>query len=345
MNILMQDTKTVALFNNEEKIDYGLTEFLFSRPPVFAGESDVVNVKDVITNEPDMADFNSECLKATVVATGEQMDALFIKLPLISQKEVIQPCNLKDQSFFDASGNEIKSIGGKYLAKKAKIMIAGRTRVNKRREFMVGELLKSGKMVIDGENINATEIDFGINHTVTLTAADLWTAGTSKPSEQLEAMESVVNKGAADSNDVHVIHTPLTWAAYRKHQEFKDWKKERINTKDYGKIIFDKTKPRGLTYKMEDSDGHKHWLYTEPTGGLVDGFIYVVNRRKFSGIPVFGRIVTDVDGSSTATNILFTSRKQDDPVGEEVQYQSKPLLVGNLDAVVSSQVVSIVVLD
>jgi len=339
MHTTIKDSVTLGIYNNQEKVNYGLSEALFGSAPVFAGENDIVDIKSMIENEPDMADFNSECLKATIVATGEQTDAMFIKLPLISQKEVIQPCDLKDSSYFDSNGNEIETMSGKYRAKKAKVMAAGRTRVYKRREFMAGELLKTGKMTINGENIDETEIDFGINHTVTFAPADYWTQAASWPAEQLDAMCDVINVGAADINDVHVIHTPSTWAALRRHESVAEWRQNLIDARRYEETIFPKTKPRGLSFKFEDADGRKHWVYTEPTGELVDGRVYVINMTKFAGKQVWGRIVTDIDGSSVAQNIYYSEMKKFDPIGEEVKYQSKPLFVANLDAVISAQVV------
>jgi len=78
--------------------------------------------------------------------------------------------------------------------------------ITRREEWMASQLLQTGKVAIVGDGVN-DEIDFGMdaNHIITLAGADLWSAATATPLEDLRTWRRLIQKDSGLTPNVCVM--------------------------------------------------------------------------------------------------------------------------------------------
>lgn len=99
------------------------------------------------------------------------------------------------------------------------ILDSQRQRIINRMEWMAAQLLRTGKIIVKGENYPEAEVDFGraANHTVTLTSTARWGESAENPKQDLD-----VWMDRLDAPCTHIVMGNGAFSKFVKNPEIKE---------------------------------------------------------------------------------------------------------------------------
>lgn len=232
-------------------------------------------------------------------------------------------------------------IGGSYtLAQRRDMAIADyltahKTQLERRDEVMASEILRTGRVVIVGEDYPSTTVDFARDASLTkaLTLAARWGESNVSPVANVEGWldEMATIVGAAPS---HVIFDKKAWALFAADGALKDkidlTHGQTTSAVDLG---FKPGTPGSPVFKgrigvvecyvyndvFEDMDGTMRWL-------LPDYTVIIGAPTAYEGTPTYGAILNPEAGY-IATPWWSTNWIDRNPAAEWVMTESAPLPV------------------
>jgi Phage major capsid protein E len=203
--------------------------------------------------------------------------------------------------------------------------------IRNRLEWMASQVLLTGAVTISGDDYQTTNVSYGRNagHTVTLTGADLWSASTGDPADDLQVWaELFVKNGGGEPTDV--IMETNAWRNFRAHAKVTaklDYRRGHGSEIDIGAA-----RRRGLQFKGT-FDGfniftYQDWYVTDAgvvTPFLASGKVIMVGPA-LEGVQAFGGIL-DPAASYAAVPWFMKSWIPEDPPRRILLTQSAPLVV------------------
>ncbi len=319
---------------------YWLFEFLFPSTSIQMSDDGKFNLLQLIEEAVGPAQFANLCaIKGNVVATGASINLESVTAPRVFEERHVGVCDTDGLIINPNNGMEFKSWQEKLdfvQANRAKIFTK---RLRKRLALMAAELLATGKMTIDGENVEKTVIDFGRDpdNTVLIDAADKWTAADSNPIRMLDAIVKNVFHCEETAGVVDVLLSHESeWALKDNEQVMKLLKLAGENRcMDCGQIDLNLF-PQGVKLLGEDYIGrlgkYRFWGVSENMVGcefLDSADVHLVLRDAFKPIRGYGAI-KDIYGLHRETAYFSQSVNRH---GIKQEFESRPLPIpGNINA-------------
>lgn len=211
--------------------------------------------------------------------------------------------------------------------------------IGHRMEQMAGEVLKTGKITVSGENYPAVTVDFRrrSENTIVLTGGDRWgQVGAKSPYDTVEDEAQELND-ATGFHPVNVIMGPGAWKLYKADllANHKDDFNTLLTNLTLGEVAMSYVlQPRdGVSYRGRV--GYLHfWVYTgtytDPEDGVTKSTLgdmeVLICASSVEGVRHYGRI-KDFDANLGARQYFVKSKVKFDPSGVEFLMQSAPLLV------------------
>ena len=212
--------------------------------------------------------------------------------------------------------------------------------IDNRIELMCYEAMKTGKIVVAGDDYPTQEVDFGRDAglTITLTGTDIWTDAGSDPMGDIEDMGTAMANAAYGAAYSEITMDPDAWKAFRAHADTKDHLDKNIvgnnllvdrgPTPENDDVQLVGSMNGGATLIWRDSR-----TYEDAAGNIqkvmASGDV-VFASRSMEGVQAFGAILDDDflenDGRVEAT-IYPKSWKVPDPSATYTMTQSAPLPV------------------
>lgn len=201
-----------------------------------------------------------------------------------------------------------------------------RDQIMRRLEWMAAAALRTGKVIVAGEDYPTTEVDFrrtaGLTKTVSV-ANDKWSAATSNPPDDIEEWDTLLEAPSTD-----IIMNRVAWKYFRKHAAVKDL----LDTRRGSESTIETAPGNGEVVQYKGMLGAKAiWVYTgtytDDTGTtkeyLESGEI-ILASAAVEGIRAFGAILDPAAGYQ-ALEMFPKNWISEDPAAEFVMTQSAPL--------------------
>jgi hypothetical protein len=198
----------------------------------------------------------------------------------------------------------------------------------RRFEWMGAQALRTGKVVVSGEDYPSVEVDFKRTSTLTktLTTTARWSQATSAPLDDIVAWDAELEAPSTD-----IVFTPRAWKHFHKHSDVK----EALNAMMRGgQSALEIAPGNGALVQPLGYIGPKRaWLYTGwyltdagvRTPFLADGEI-ILGSREVRGVRAFGAIL-DPRAGYQAVDIFPKNWISENPAAEFTMTQSAPLMV------------------
>ncbi len=317
---------------------YWLFEFLFPSTSIRMSDDGVFNLLQLIEQTIGPAQFANLCaIKGNVVATGASVNLETVTAPRIFEEGHLGVCDTDGLIINPNTGREFASWQEKLDYAQANKAMLFTKRLRKRLALMSSELLVHGKMIIDGENIERFEIDFGRNpdNTVMIDAADKWTEADADPLEMLDAIVAEVFECETEGL-VDVLLSQKAWSAFRNHSKIKELLKLQGDSKCIDCQLRMELFPKGtrvLGQRLVASlDAYNFWLVGKHVVGYENmdaNDVYLVIRDAFKPIRGYGAI-KDMFGLHRETAYFSQEVKRH---GIKQEFESRPLPIpGNINA-------------
>lgn len=203
-----------------------------------------------------------------------------------------------------------------------------RKKIKRREEWMVAQIIQTGKVIVEGEDYPTSEVDFQRDPNLTIDisgTAAAWDQSTAKPAEDLEDWFALMMAPAT-----HVI---FGRGAYRKFISFDSVKKDLLDTDRGSETVLEMAPSTQLaSFKGRlGGAGPEVWTYAgyyEDTAGtkqlyIPDNGVAIVSTGS-EGIRAYGAIL-DGEADYVATEYWPKNWVEKDPGVEQVMTQSAPL--------------------
>lgn len=127
----------------------------------------------------------------------------------VKPKNVVDPKHVLKRRPGEAIGGAL-SAAERRNAIRMDLLDIQRRKVKRREEWMIAQILQTGKVVVEGEDYPTAEVDFqrAASHTITLTSTARWGEADAKPSEDMDDWMAMLAAPAT-----HVVMGP---GAFRK---------------------------------------------------------------------------------------------------------------------------------
>jgi hypothetical protein len=217
----------------------------------------------------------------------------------------------------------------------------------RREEWMAAQSLLTGKLVVTGDGVS-DEIDFGMDasHLVTLAGADLWSASTATPLEDLEDWAELIAKDSGLTVDTIIMGKDAA-RAFRNHP---DVQKKLDNLRIFiGQIAPSRIVPGaqyiGTVNSVADIWVYNEW-YTDDWSNAANPVVYPMMDAKKVLLGCSSARCTrhygaiqDLDAMAVMARFP-KSWKENDPSARLVMVQSAPLTVPHqIDGFITATVV------
>ncbi|NCC41459.1 MAG: major capsid protein [Gammaproteobacteria bacterium] len=201
-----------------------------------------------------------------------------------------------------------------------------RDQIMRRLEWMAAAALRTGKVIVAGEDYPTTEVDFRRTSALTKTisvANDKWSATTSNPPDAIEEWDTELEAPSTD-----IIMNRVAWKHFRKHAAVQ----ALLDTRRGSESTIETAPGNGEVVQYKGMLGAKAvWVYTgtytDDTGTtkeyLESGEI-ILASAALEGIRAFGAILDPAAGYQ-ALEMFPKNWISEDPAAEFVMTQSAPL--------------------
>jgi len=205
--------------------------------------------------------------------------------------------------------------------------------LNRRKEVMAAEVLRTGKCTISGEGYDTVVVDFGRKaaHTVTLAGAARWGQAGVKPLENLEDWTSTVlqNSGAVIRD---VIMDTAAWRLFRADADVKAVLDTRPLSASTDALVALQFAKLGMSYKGQVGEV-RFWVYQDwyvDDNGVEQPMLpantVILASPDVEGVQHHGAI-RDEDAGIQGVEYFSKSWKEEDPSRRVLLMQSAPLVV------------------
>lgn len=206
-----------------------------------------------------------------------------------------------------------------------------RQQIKRRQEWMVAEFLRTGKIIVTGEDYPTAEVDYGRdpNFTVTLAAGAKWGSGTDDPVDDLEGWMQEL-----DAPATHVIFGRKALRNAMLSEKFKDL----VETRRGSDTTLEMAPTANLAaYRGRfGGAGPELWSYTgwyRDAQGAKQLFVpdngVVLVSQGINGARCYGAIL-DKKAGFRGMELFPKNWENDDPAVEYIMTQSRPLPVPRL---------------
>lgn len=276
--------------------------------------------------------------------------------PTIKLKDTVTVCDGEDRRIDPKTGGFISTHASRMAADVAEKSATMRNAIIERMRYTAAQVMHNGGYTIEGDQVKTAILDFKRDDKLTLdlvaTGGDTWNLPTTDPLDVFEQISEVMICYGI-SGLIDIIHTPASWAWYKKHEE--------LDRRDFnyggGRELNGNPSVEAFGYvQFKGNDGtFRHWLVNQKSKQVVvdaagnettqmvdmipNGSILLVQRESFGGRQVFGGIKR-VDGSTMMQSVWYKDKIDDDCEVRKLQAWSRPLLVpSNINASAFVQVV------
>jgi len=203
-----------------------------------------------------------------------------------------------------------------------------RQKINRRKEWMAAQLLRTGKVVISGEDYPEVEVDFGrnANNSVALTGAARWSESTKDPLGDIEDWFTLL-----DAPCTHIIFGRNSWKNFASSDGVKDLINDRRGSDT--KLAMEPSQMLASYKGRFGGSGPELWVYNgfyHDDQGAKQTFIaeneVVMGCSGAGGVRAHGAIL---DGAAGYQPMAMFPKMwaSDDPPVEYIMTQSAPLPV------------------
>lgn len=250
--------------------------------------------------------------------------------PNLKPKDVVKP----DRALKRRPGEDI---GGTLTAEqrmnaiRMDILDEHRQKILRRQEWMAAQFLRTGKIIVEGEQYPRAEVDFGRhnNHTATLSSGARWSESTSKPVEDIEDWMQML-----DAPATHIIFGRGAFRFALQNEEFKDLLESRRGSETTLEMA--PTANLAAFRGRFGGAGPELWSYTgywKDAAGAKQLFIpdngVAVVSTGVSGVRAYGGIL-DGKAGYRGMELFPKNWESEDPAVEWIMTQSRPLPVPRL---------------
>lgn len=205
--------------------------------------------------------------------------------------------------------------------------------LNRRKEVMASEALRTGKVTVTGDGYPTVVVDFGRNaaHTVALTGANRWGQAGIKPLENIEDWTGTVlqNSGAVIRD---VVMDVKAWRLFRADADVQKFLDTRPLSSSTDSIVALQFAKLGLSYKGQVGEV-RFWVYQDwyvDEAGveqpMIPDFTVILASPDVDGVQHHGAI-RDEDAGLQALEYFSKSWVVPDPSKRILLMQSAPLVV------------------
>jgi hypothetical protein len=217
-----------------------------------------------------------------------------------------------------------------------------RQKIRRREEWMVAQLLLTGKVIISGPRYPTSVLDFrrDSNHTIDISGgAAAWDQSMAKPVEDLEDWFAMLEAPAT-----HVIFGRTAFRRALENQAFKDL----VDSRRGSDSVFEMAPAHmDASYRGRfGGAGPEIWSYTgywkDASGTkqlfIPDDHVVIVSSGGVRGVRAYGAIL-DANANYVEMDMYPKNFTTDDPGQEFVMTQSAPMpLLPRIDATLSAKV-------
>ena len=285
---------------------YWLYEYFFPRSTMRMSDDGQFNILQMIQENVSPAQFANLCaVKGNVVATGASISLETVKAPLIYEEGHLGVCDVDNTLINTENGSELTTFGQRLDYTQAKVLANQTVRLRKRLNLMAAELLVSGTLTIQGENVDNTVIDFGRNpdNTVMLDPAERWCVAnpTESPLDMLDSIVEEVFECESGTVDVLWKNSKMS-KAFRNHPVIVAKMKQQGESKCEDCWLKVDDMPRGTKVKgqklIAEIDGYRFWEVGNRTVGaelMDENDLYLVVREEAKPIRGYAALL-DMNG-------------------------------------------------
>lgn len=216
----------------------------------------------------------------------------------------------------------------------ADILAEHREMIEKRWEWMACEAIVKGSVTVSGEDYPSVTVDFGrdVSQTITLAGADLWSATTSTPLDDIEDWNRQMLL-LSTSPLTDLVFGATAWKNFIAHADVKD----KLETRRGSDMTLETASGIGssedmFAYKGQIPGGPRLWIYSdvyEDEAGANQNMVdptYVVGVGKVDGLQAFGAIM-DARAGYRSMPLFPKMWIEEDPSAEMIMSQSAPLMI------------------
>jgi hypothetical protein len=245
----------------------------------------------------------------------------------VKPKDAIDPARVLTRMPGEPIGGKM-SAGERRQAIVASIILDQKQRILRTQEWMLAQILKTGKVIVAGEDYPSVEVDFGraAGNTIVLAGGARWDqTATRTPNKDLESWLALMIAPCT-----HIIFGKGAWANYISDTTTKD-----VRDTTLGSQTQLKTEPSVLlaAYRGKYDGGPELWTYNgfyhDGAGArqqyVADNQVLLVSTAG-KGVRAYGAVL-DAEADYVATEAWPKNWSEKDPGVEWVMTQSAPLPV------------------
>jgi hypothetical protein len=208
-------------------------------------------------------------------------------------------------------------------------LIFDKDSIDLRIELMCAEILRTGKVILQGDDFPTRVVDYQRDSALTAVATTLWSQNTAKPLDDLEANAKNIRKKSGSSNVREVIFDDDAWQWFRKNDEVK----AEINLyRGNSTMVNDAAFIDGATY-MGNIRGFNIYVYSGISENeqpiLPSGSVIQASKDDLMGVQAFGAI-QDEEFAYGALAYAPKTWVEKDPAVRLMLTQSAPIPVPQL---------------
>jgi len=253
-----------------------------------------------------------------------------------------EPAYVKDKRVFDPNKALKRSIGeqlggslnpqDRTAANIARELADQQNMLLRRQEVMASEILRTGKVTVDGDGYESVLVDFGRNaaHTVTLAGANRWGQAGIVPLENIEDWsKTMLQNSGAMLNDV--VMDTLAWRLFTAEAKTQTYLELRAVSRPSDLKIVQMAEI-GLAYQG-NVGGVQFWVYSDwyvndagTEVNMIPDYTVLLLSDRIMGVRHFGAI-RDEESGLQAREMFTKSWVEPDPSVRYMLSQSAPLPV------------------
>lgn len=247
--------------------------------------------------------------------------------PSLKPKDVVKPDRALKRRPGEGMGGTL-SAEQRMNAIRMDILDEHRKLIMRRMEWMAAQFLRTGKIIVEGDEYPRAEVDFGrhADHTATLTSGARWSETTAKPVEDLEDWMQMLEAPAS-----HVIFGRGAFRYALQNDDFR----ALVETRRGSETQLEMAPAANLAAFRGrfGGAGPELWSYTgywKDSAGAKQLFIpdngVAVISTGVSGVRAYGGIL-DAKAGYRGMELFPKNWESEDPAVEYLMTQSRPLTV------------------
>jgi len=310
------------------------SSFLLDRffPREFNSQTDVVDF-DLVVKGRKLAPFVSPLVEGVIQENRGSHTKTF-RPAYLKPKNQVDP-NVPFKRMAGERVGGVLSPQERWDAAVAQILLDHDDSILRRKEWMAMQVLKTGKVTVEGKGYDQQVVDFGRNASLTkvLAGAQRWGEADVDPLEDIEDFAGEV-QSLSSGAVVDVVFDPKAWKLVRKNEKFMkllDIRRQQSGSVELGPI--QRGQGNAKARYLGSIGDFDFWCYQETyedengdLQNLMDDYSLVMAGPALEGVQAHGAI-KDKGADFQALSIYPKMWPQEDPAGTFVMSQSAPLVV------------------